>query len=197
MAFNGLLRWHDRVFGFTPTRLMLRPTIGSGLVIAWAGMRGIVSLAAALALPTGFPHRDLIVFTAFSIVLGTLIVQGLTLKPLLRMLNLEDDDPVGRERRAARARALEAGLAAIARAESPHADAVRREFSAHLASEEDAVDGTVEVRSEHTRLHRDALKAAREAVLAMRSGDQIGDDAFHEIEEELDWLEMADGRNEE
>jgi CPA1 family monovalent cation:H+ antiporter len=197
MAFNGVMRWRDRVFGFRPTRLMLRPTVGSGLVIAWAGMRGIVSLAAALALPPAFPHRDLIVFTAFSVVLGTLIVQGLTLKPLLRMLKLKDDDPVGRERRTARARALQAGLAAISQSNSPHADAVRREFSAHLTSEEEAVDGSADVRSAHTTLHRDALRAAREAVLGMRASDEIGDDAFHEIEEELDWLEMADGRKED
>ena len=76
---------------------MLRPTVGSGLVISWAGMRGIVTLAAALALPAAFPFRDLIVLTAFSVVLGTLVIQGLTLKPLLRALDLQDDDPVGHE----------------------------------------------------------------------------------------------------
>jgi Na+/H+ antiporter len=193
MAFNAATRWRDRVFGFTPTRLMLRPTVGSGLVIAWAGMRGIVSLAAALALPVTFPHRDLIVFTAFSVVLGTLVVQGLTLKPLLRVLDLKDDDPVGRERRAARQRALQAGLAVLDRSRSPIADAVRREFAGYLTSEEEAVDGTAEGRSEQAALRRDALRAARDAALAMRASDEIVDDAFHEIEEELDWLEMADG----
>jgi monovalent cation/hydrogen antiporter len=197
MAFNAIMRWRDRTFGFKPTRLMLRPTVGSGLVIAWAGMRGIVSLAAALALPSSFPYRDLIVTTAFSVVLGTLILQGLTLRPLLRWLDLKDDDPVGRERRAARERALQAGLAALERSGSQLADPVRREFAAHLTSEEQAIDGTAEVRSEHTTLHREALKAARDAVLAMRGNDEIGDDAFHEIEEELDWLEMADGRKED
>ncbi len=197
MTFNGVLRWRDRVFGFTPTRLMLRPTVGSGLVIAWAGMRGIVSLATALALPPSFPHRGLIVFTAFSVVLGTLVVQGLTLKPLLRVLALKDDDPVGRERRTARNRALQAGLAALAQTSSPQADAVAREFAAHLAGEEDAVDGTADVRSEHAMLHHEALRAAREAVLGMRASDEIGDDAFHEIEEELDWLEMAEGGKEQ
>ena len=88
---------------------MLRPTVGSGLVISWAGMRGIVSLAAAMALPAAFPYRDLIVLTAFSVVLGTLVIQGLTLKPLLRALDLHDDDPVGREVSAARERALACG----------------------------------------------------------------------------------------
>ena len=111
---------------------MLRPTLGSGLIISWAGMRGIVSLAAALALPSAFPYRDLIVLTAFAVVLGTLVIQGLTLKPLLRALDLHDDDPVGRELRAARERALQAGLASFADDESPVADAVRQEFTAHL-----------------------------------------------------------------
>ena len=81
MSFNAVIRWRDRRFGFHPPRPMLRPTVGSGLVISWAGMRGIVTLAAALALPAAFPFRDLIVLTAFSVVLGTLALQGLTLEP--------------------------------------------------------------------------------------------------------------------
>ena len=109
MPFNAVVRWRHRRFGFNPPRPMLRPTVGSGVIISWAGMRGIVSLAAALALPQGFPYRDLIVLTAFAVVLGTLVVQGLTIKLLLRALDLHDDDPVGREVRAARERALEAG----------------------------------------------------------------------------------------
>ena len=110
MSFNAVLRWRDRRFGFNPPRPMLRPTVGSGLIISWAGMRGIVSLAAAMALPPAFPYRDLIVLTAFSVVLGTLVIQGLTLAPLLRVLNLHDDDPVGRELRTARERALPRAL---------------------------------------------------------------------------------------
>ena len=115
MSFNAVIRWRDRRFGFHPPRPMLRPTVGSGLVISWAGMRGIVTLAAALALPAAFPFRDLIVLTAFSVVLGTLVLQGLTLKPLLRALDLHDDDPVGHEVGAARERALRAGLASFER----------------------------------------------------------------------------------
>jgi Na+/H+ antiporter len=197
MSFNAVIRWRDRVLGFQPPRpLMLRPTIGSGLVISWAGMRGILSLAAALALPGGFPYRDLIVLTAFAVVVGTLVIQGLTLRPLMNALALRDDDPVGRERRAARQRALEAGRAALAGDSSPVAETVRRAFTAHLADEREAVEGAPTVRSEHSRLHHAALEAARAAVLAMRDDDAIGDDAFHEIEEELDWLEMADGGRE-
>ena len=189
MSFNAVLRWRDRRFGFNPPRPMLRPTIGSGLVISWAGMRGIVSLAAAMALPPAFPYRDLIVLTAFSVVLGTLVIQGLTLGPLLRAVHLHDDDPVGREVIAARERALGAGLATCAQDESAEADLVRQELTARLAQEQPA-DA---LRSAHSEVHRRAIQAARQAMLDMRANDEIGDDAFHRIEEELDWLEMADG----
>ena len=196
MAFNGVVRWRDQRFGFHPPRPMLRPTIGSGLIISWSGMRGIVSLAAALALPSGFPYRDLIVLTAFCVVLGTLVIQGLTLKPLLRALNLHDDDPVGREVRVAREHALRAGLASFADDHSPVAKAVRQELTAHLAYERATHDPGDDTGSPHGGLHRRAVLAARQAVLTMRSNDEIGDDAFHRIEEELDWLEMAEGGSE-
>ncbi len=194
MSFNAVIRWRDRRFGFNPPRPMLRPTVGSGLIISWAGMRGIVTLAAALALPAAFPFRDLIVLTAFSVVLGTLVIQGLTLKPLMRVLDLKDDDPVGREVSAARERALRAGLATLDSDRSPAAEAVRQEFIGHLGSAAVDRDG---VRSAHGEIHHGAIQAARQAVLDMRASDEIGDDAFHLMEEELDWLEMAGGSTDE
>src|SRR5262249_16990797 len=137
-----------------------------------------------------FPHRGLIVLTAFAVVLGTLAIQGLTLKPLLRSLKLHDDDPVGHEIGAARKRALQAALALIPKHHSASADAVRHEFTAHLGDRH-ANDRVGQSRSVHGDIHRTALNAARRAVIAMRADDEIGDDAFHEVEEELDWLEMA------
>jgi Na+/H+ antiporter len=196
MSFNAVVRWRHRRVGFHPPRPMLRPTIATGLLISWAGMRGIVSLAAALALPPDFPFRDLIVLTTFCVVVGTLVVHGMTLGPLLRLLNLHDDDPVGRELNAARERALRAGLDSFADDDSPVADAVRQEFTAHLAHDAATVPANNPPRRSHGGLHRGALQAARRAVLAMRSNDEIGDDAFHRIEEELDWLEMARGGEE-
>jgi CPA1 family monovalent cation:H+ antiporter len=193
MSFNAVIRRRDRRLGFNPPRPMLRPTVGSGLVISWAGMRGIVSLAAAMALPPGFPYRNLIVLTAFSVVLGTLVIQGLTLKPLLRALDLRDDDPVGREVSAARVRAIHVGLASFAGDQSAAAEAVRQEFVAHLAWKGDEADASEARRPAHSEIHRAAVRAAREAVLLMRSNDEIGDDAFHRMEEELDWLEMSNG----
>src|SRR5688572_19189412 len=156
MSFNAAIRWYHARFGFNPQRPMLRPTVGSGLVISWSGMRGIVSLAAALALPPAFPFRDLIVLVAFAVVLGTLVIQGLTLKPLLRALDLHDGDPVGREVQAARERALRSGLASLDGDRSVAADTVRRELSAHLA-QDGAAGGT---HAEHGDLHGRAIKAA-------------------------------------
>jgi len=197
MSFNAVVRWRDRRFGFHPPRAMLRPTVGSGLIISWSGMRGIVTLAAALALPVGFPYRDLIVLTAFSVVLGTLVLQGLTLKPLLLALDLRDDDPVGREVSTARERALRSALAEFERDQSPIAEAVRQEFTAHLGSvAADPEEGEAR-RSAHSDIHRRAVEAARYTVLAMRDNNEIGDDAFHLLEEELDWIEMAGGGREE
>ena len=193
MSFNAVVRWRDRRFGFNPPRPMLRPTVGSGLVISWSGMRGIVSLAAALALPSAFPYRDLIVLTAFAVVLGTLVIHGLTLKPLLRALDLHDDDPVGRELRAARERALRAGLASLAGDRSPVADAGAAGVRCAPGPEHAADEAGDATGAAHSEVHRGALEAARQAVHAMRADDEIGDDAFHQIEEELDWLEMASG----
>jgi Na+/H+ antiporter len=196
MAFNALVRQRQREHGFNPPRPMLRPSLGSGLVISWAGMRGIVTLAAALALPPGFPYRDLIVLTAAAVVLGTLVLQGLTLKLLLRKLKLRDNDPVGREERIAQERALTAGLAVFDREQSAAAESVRRRLAAHLTYEIAEIGESNTSSGAHSVLHRRALQAARGAVLDMRANDEIGDDAFHRVEEKLDWLEMASGGKE-
>jgi CPA1 family monovalent cation:H+ antiporter len=202
MTYNAVLRWRIGRVGFHPPRPALRPSVGSGLIISWSGMRGIVSLAAALALPTHidgrvFPYRDLIVLTAFSVVLGTLIIQGLTLKPLLRALDLHDDDPVGHEVDAARERALQAALATLDADRSDAARAVREEFIAHLRpATTDQDNGQVDS-GVHEEIHRRALAAARQIVFEMRARDDIGDDAFHQLEEEFDWIEMSVGARDE
>ena len=71
MPFNWVMRFRIRRYGFRPPRPMMRPTIRSGVIISWCGMRGIVTLAAALALPPEdvFPHRDFIVLSAFVFVM--------------------------------------------------------------------------------------------------------------------------------
>jgi CPA1 family monovalent cation:H+ antiporter len=197
MTYSTFTRWRIRRVGFHPPRPMLPPTVRGGLIVSWSGMRGIVSLAAALALPTqlsggAFPFRDLIVLTAFSVVLGTLVIQGLTLRPLLEALNLHDDDPVGREAALARERALQAALATFDGDTSPAAEAVRQEFAAHLNPAGEPADGEGRI-SAHEAIHRRALVAARQVVFDMREVDDIGDAAFHQLEEEFDWIEMGSG----
>src|SRR6185437_12983885 len=88
MSYSVVVRVQAARRHRTPT---LGATLRSGLLISWCGMRGIVTLAAALALPAEFPQRDLIALTSFAVVLGTLLVQGLTLKPLVRLLDIRDD----------------------------------------------------------------------------------------------------------
>jgi monovalent cation/hydrogen antiporter len=192
MSFNAVLRWRDRRFGFNPPRPMLRPTVGSGLVISWAGMRGIVTLAAALALPADFPARGLIVLTAFSVVLGTLLIQGLTLKPLLRALNLRDGDPVADEVRTARERVLATALEQLKGDSSSAVDLVRKDLKVRLGSPATREGTPKPFQHGYELAYRKALQSARQTLLAMRNSGEIGDDAFHTLENDLDWMEVSD-----
>ena len=88
MSFNAVVRWRHRRRGFHPPRPCCGQQSGAACSSRGPACAGFFSLAAALALPTTFPYRDLIVLTAFAVVVGTLVIQGLTLKPLLRALDL-------------------------------------------------------------------------------------------------------------
>jgi len=192
MTFNAVLRWKHARFGYHPPRPMLRPTAGSGLLISWAGMRGLVTLASALALPADFPERGFILLTAFSVVLGTLLVQGLTLKTLLRWLDLHDGDPVAGEERTARERVLEAAMGVLPAGTSSAVDMVRKNFRIRLAGigRVDSAPGTFG--SAYEAAYRQALRAGRTALLKLRDDGDIGDDAFHTLENDLDWMEASD-----
>jgi Na+/H+ antiporter len=196
LLYSLVVRWKLARYGFHPPRPMTRPSVRGALLVAWCGMRGIVTLAAALALPTSidgraFPFRDLIVFTAFCVVLGTLTIQGLTVRPLLRLLNLRDDDPVGREVGLARQRTLQAAITSLQDDSSPEAAAVRDEYAARLESATGDTAGEPRETPAHDRVRRHALAAARHALFELRAANDIGDDAFHQVEEELDWVEMG------
>ena len=193
IIYYAMIRWRNRRRRARQQAPRRVPPIGNVLVVGWSGMRGIVTLAAALALPleingAAFPFRDLIVLTAFAVVLGTLVIQGLTLGPLLRLFNLRDDDPVEREIATARERALNAALATLDGLELDAARAVRQEFASHLRQGRGA---TVDIEADHERIHQSALAAARQTIFKMREQDEIGDDAFHRLEQEFDWMEMA------
>jgi CPA1 family monovalent cation:H+ antiporter len=197
-CYNVVARWRDRRFGVRTRGIMTPPTIGTGTVIAWCGMRGVVTLATALALPegdgSGFPFRDLILFCAFITVLGTLVLQGLTLRPLMKALRLVDDGAVEREIRLARTRTAEAALATLADYDGPFAEALRAEYRARLQPG-DAAGAAAPAEPLPIEPRRRAQAAERRALFALRRRHEIGDDAFHAIEEELDWGEMyVEGR---
>jgi monovalent cation/hydrogen antiporter len=191
-------------------RVALTPSAAA--VVGWCGMRGTVTLAAALALPTGFPFRDLILTTAFGVTLGTLVVQGLTLRPLLLRLQLEDDGSVDREVRLARVETLRAAMdAAQSCPGAETAELVRHRYALQLRRAEQAIAGDGGGRngvaasseassvpcgpdedgqdSDEAVLHA-ATEAQRKRLMALRADGTIGDAAFQRIEEELDWAEL-------
>lgn len=185
MSYNAVVRWRIRTFGAHTRRPLMLPTAGSGLVISWAGMRGIVTIAAALALPEDFLYRDLIILAAFCVVVATLVLQGLTLGPLLHRLGLKDDGSVAREVKLAREATARAALEVIERADHrPSAEILRREYEARLQS-----DNAEESRL--ATLQREAIAAQRKVLLDLRARAVIGDDAFHAAEEEIDLLDLT------
>jgi monovalent cation/hydrogen antiporter len=195
MSHNTIARWRIRRFGARVPRPMFLPTIGSGLIISWSGMRGIVSLAAALALPTVFPYRDLILLSAFAVVLTTLILQGLTLRWLIEWVGVTDDGVVEREIGLARAETARMALQALESDGSPSSFALREEYAARLRSAERQSNGVAkEESSDATSLQRRVVAAQRQALLDLRARDVIGDTAFQAIEEELDLLELTADR---
>ena len=200
MTYGSAVAWRRRRQAPRPGRGV--PTVGSGILASWCGMRGIVTLAAALALPSGtpgFPHRDLIVFSAFCVVVTTLVLQGFTLRPLLHRLCLDEDRTVEREVGIARAETARAALRALEQpaGASSAADVLRAEYRARLHAEESPEAHRAEPRSDGSlaRLQRQAVEAQRDALTELRTQQVIGDDAFHVVEEEIDLMELtADAR---
>jgi Na+/H+ antiporter len=168
------------------------PSVGDALAVGWSGMRGIVTLATALALPGGFPYRDFIQLTAFVVVLGTLVLQGLTLRPLLRLLALPKDDVIEKELSLARSVVLKAAMAVLDGDTSPSAERLRQEYAEALGQ---ARGGTDPYDTPDNALRRDVVIAGRAVIEDLRSAGTIGDNAYRAIEEELDWHELSLGRN--
>jgi monovalent cation/hydrogen antiporter len=173
----------------------------AAVAVGWCGMRGTVTLAAALALPTAFPFRDLILATAFGVTLGTLVLQGLTLRPLLTRLHLEDDGTVSREIRMGRAETLRAAMSEIdSRDHSGAAEYVRHGYEIQLRRAETELDEvasrqaspvSADETNNYAGLVRAALEGQRRRLVALRSDGVIGDTAFQRLEEELDWMELG------
>lgn len=175
-------------------------------VVAWAGMRGVISLAAAFALPfvllngNPFPGRNYILFLTFCVILATLVFQGLTLPVLIRKLGVKDDGSIDEEERLARLAANKAAMELIkdlsAKGEFP-SDAVDRlnlEYDERVQQLELCRDNPEECRGEiatpqYQRLQQKALDAERETIIRLRNQRVINDDALRRIQRDLDLAE--------
>ena len=170
------------------------------IVFGWSGLRGAVSLAAALALPIDFPQRNLILLLTFAVIVVTLVGQGLTLPYLARWAGWDGIEFDGDELTRARAVAYEAGLAQIARARDqwpghvPLLDRLEsslRDRTEHLATEDP--DETAERRQErieHEEIQRGVIDAQRAAVIDLRDRRAINDRTLRLIERDLDLEEL-------
>jgi monovalent cation/hydrogen antiporter len=188
-----LIRLLDR----RPSQVMRRLGASERLVLGWSGMRGAVSLAAALALPLDFPLRNLILFLTFAVILATLVVQGLTLPTLIRRLRFPDDGAEQREEVRARLAATHAALGRLdelAMEDWTRDDTVarlhrlyefrRRRLKARAGIWED--DGAEDQSLAYQRLVRELLQAQRQAIVRLRNQGEISNDVMHRIERELD-----------
>jgi Na+/H+ antiporter len=176
-------------------------------ILAWSGMRGAVSLAAALAIPLttdaggAFPSRELIIFLTFAVILGTLVLEGLTFPAVIRILRLREEGLADKEEAKARIHAAEAALARLEElleeewVREDTAERVRGLFNfrrERFRSRFDPeTDGGIEDRSmSYQRLLRELLDAEREAVLELQRSGRIDSDVMRRVVRDLD-LEEA------
>ena len=175
-------------------------------IIAWTGMRGVVSLAAAMALPlttrdgSPFPDRDLIVFLSFVVILATLVVQGLSLPPLIRWLGIKEDDSLENEERKARLAANKDALVRlneVASRDSTKTDAHKRlriEYEDRIrqleATELDHMKHRLRLFSnEYEALSREGLNIERRTILRLRNEEVINDEVMRRIQLDIDLAE--------
>jgi CPA1 family monovalent cation:H+ antiporter len=181
-----------------PQQRARRTTFRFRMIGAWAGMRGSVSLAAALALPLDFPQRDIVLFLTFSVIFVTLVLQGLTLPKVIRWANLRDDGAEEREELIARRAAVDAALlrldelAAEAWTRDETAERMRgmyeyrRNRLAARAGESDDRDGIEHRSLKYQKMVRSVLDAQRDEIVRLRNSGVISNDVMHRIERELD-----------
>jgi CPA1 family monovalent cation:H+ antiporter len=170
-------------------------------IISWCGMRGIVSLAAALALPTvlpggePFPGRDLIIFVTFFVIATTLLGQGLTLTPLIRKLKVGVDWSMAEEQQQVRSAMSAAAIAAIdthlanAKAPPEWADQLRMEIANRVMLT--ASEGLEQTSKDELllQLRRAAIRAERKELIRLWRENEIGDEVMRHQEEILDYQE--------
>jgi CPA1 family monovalent cation:H+ antiporter len=190
-----LIRALDR----RPQQRERRTSWRTRLIGGWAGMRGAVSLAAALALPADFPQRDVVLLMTFAVIFATLVVQGLTLPTLIRRLDVHDDGTEDREELLGRRAAVDAALARIGDLEGEEwtrddtAQRMRMLYEyrhRRLASRAGDGDGDGEDYEHRARKYqkmvRAVLDAQREELVRLRNAGTISNEVMHRLERELD-----------
>jgi CPA1 family monovalent cation:H+ antiporter len=198
MGYNTVRRLLPAELDRRTGRPLPKPTLKGSIIVSWAGMRGIVTLATAFALPetladgSPFPYRDLILLTAFAVVFGTLVIQGLTLKPLIALLGFQAEDPVADEVKWARGEAYRAALAAIEGDTSHDAALLRKEYGAAIELSTSSQGGRLEDQPGNA-IRRAAIVAARNKANDLRLKGAIGDPAYRALESEFDWAELSAG----
>jgi Na+/H+ antiporter len=169
-------------------------------LVAWSGLRGAVSLAAALALPIDFPERNLIQLVTFVVILATLVGQGLTLPLVVRWVRWDGVEADGDESTFARATMYRLGLDAVRHARERWPDHVplhdRLESGLgdrmqHLATEDpEETEERRQEHLEHQEIQMYVINAQRAAAIALRDGGEINDETLRELERELDLEEL-------
>jgi NhaP-type Na+/H+ or K+/H+ antiporter len=172
-------------------------------VVGWTGMRGVISLAAAIALPqtlangAPFTQRDLIIFLTFCVILVTLVLQGLTLAPLVRALGLAGAGGRSCEEEEARRIILEAAvgyLETIRGKQSSELDEIYDDLAQHYGHRLATLKGDAgDIHSDHHKrfvgLSRELLRVERQTAVRLRNEGRINDELLRDLERELDLSE--------
>lgn len=190
VGFNRANALVARFRGTTPP-----PNVRQAVFVGWSGMRGFVTLATAFALPPSFPQRDAVELTAFAVVLGTLVLQGLTLRPLIKLLGLDEGNNSEAELAEGRAALATVGLQSLSNWSGPTADHLRFSYTIEQASASVPSD-TLEVRKRR-KLGLLAINAERDELEDLRERNLVGISNYLQLQEELDWRELSLLRDEE
>ena len=184
----------SRLFAGAPRNSSVTPR--ERVVVAWAGMRGVVSLATALALPLDLPQRDLLIFLTFCLILVTLVGQGLSLPWVVRGLGVSADGGATTQQRRARRAATEAAIARLDELSAewpnhrPLIESLRAQYADRASHLDEPSDGSLSAPGqevlEHRQIRRAVLEAERGAVLDLRRRGALDDDAWRELERDLD-----------
>ena len=184
IVFNRTVAWFRRRRGLEEPA-----TWQQAVLVGWCGMRGLVTLATAFILPENFPDRDMVVLSAFAVVLVTLVLQGMTLRPVIHALGLDHRDVTEQELRAVQRGLAKAAMTRLA--EEASEEGIRLAALYRIEAESLGHPPQGEAFERHCQLTRAALAAQREELERCRLTFQLTDDDYNFLLEQLDWRELT------